>query len=426
LQKSQKRLHVGYLIQQFFPEMGAGPARALELSQLWKAEGVETTVITAMPSRPFGRIHEPYRGKLFFAESWEGIRVLRSWLVASARHGLARTLINNASFVVTSAANVMLHARDIDVLIASAPPFFIHIAGAWLTRGKRIPLVLELRDLWPDYIVGMGVLKEGFATRSLFRLERMLLRRADRIVVVTESFKRRVASKGIDPALIHVIPNGVDTTAYTRSDESPPFPELARRDNDRFTVGYLGTFGLGQDLSRVLDAAKILEKAAPHVHFFFAGDGPDRARIESHAATLNLRNVTLKPAIQKNLTRAFYNACDACLVPLAAFPILQETVPSKIFEVMACERPVLGAFGGEARTIIERSGAGLVAEPGNAESIAAAVKRLAGLSRQETKEMGRKGREYVTTHYQRNKLAREYLAMLEGLRAEWQAKRPSR
>lgn len=408
---SERFPRIGYLVQQFPPEVGAGPARVTEMALRWVAAGASVTVITGMPNRPAGRIHPDYRGKLFVEDEWQGIRVLRSWLYASPRPGFARTLLNNASFMVTSALHGLFRGGAFDVLIASSPPFFPHISGVALAALRRTPLVLEIRDLWPDYLVGMGVVRNKLAARALFGLERALLRRAERTVVVTESFRRRVVGKGVPEDHIEVIPNGVDARHYYPAAAEPPL-EALRREGDEFIVGYLGNFGAGQGLETVIEAAALLADSGERIRFVLAGDGPTRGQIEACARELGVRNITIHPPIAKEATRAFYNSCDLCLVPLAPFPILQETVPSKIFEVMACERPVLASLGGEGARIMEESGAGVVIPPGEPGIMAEAIGRLAAMPGEELRELGRRGSGYVARHYGRDLLAERYLALL--------------
>src|SRR5688572_6584751 len=116
-------MRIAYLVQQFLPEVGAGPARVAEMATRWKARGAEVTVITGMPNRPEGRIHPEYRGRFFVEEEWLGMRVLRSWLYASPKHGFARTVTNNLTFMATATAHAIARLGPMDVLIASSPPF---------------------------------------------------------------------------------------------------------------------------------------------------------------------------------------------------------------------------------------------------------------------------------------------------------------
>lgn len=414
---SVQPLRIGYLVQQFLPEVGAGPARVAEMALRWREAGAEVVVITAMPNRPEGRIYPGYRGKFVTSETWNGIRVLRSWLYASPKPGFVRTVVNNATFMATGALHGILRAGRLDVLVASSPPFFVHLAGAMHRALRRMPLVLEVRDLWPDYLVGMGMLRDGVATRALFALERSLLRQASRVVVVTESFRERIIGKGVDRSRIDLVPNGVDTTVYYPTAEPPPIPELHRRGSE-FIVGYLGNFGAGQSLTHVIEAAARLKDVQPDIRFVLVGDGPERERVERHAQELGSTNVAIRGPIPKDRTRAFYNACDVCLVPLAPFPILQETIPSKIFEVMACARPVLASLDGEAREIVERSGGGIVTPPGRPDLLAEAIVRLRDMGNDERQSLGQRGREYVARNFDRGVLARRYLDALRRAAAD--------
>lgn len=398
-------------MQQFLPEIGAGPARVAEMAAHWQRAGARVTVITGMPNRPAGRIHPAYRGRLFVEEEQDGVRVLRSWLYASPKGGFSRTIANNASFMLTSGLHALVRRQKLDVLIASSPPFFPHVTGAVLSRWLKLPLVLEIRDLWPDYLVGMGVITGKRSQAALFGLERRLLQRAAHTIVVTESFRARVIAKGVPRELVDVISNGVDTNLYYPSSEPPPLSSLEPKQG-AFTVGYLGNFGAGQALTTVVDAAALVSRSSDRIRFVLAGDGPDRENVIRRVAEHGLANIVVEPAITKDKTRAFYNACDLCLVPLAPYPIFQETVPSKIFEIMACERPVLACLAGEGARIVEASGGGLVRPPGDASAIADGILHASKLAPKEREELGRHGRAYVGEHYARERLAAKYLGIL--------------
>lgn len=416
-------LHIGYLNQDFFPEVGAGPARVLEMSRRWQARGARVTVIAGMPNRRIpgrgeGSVDPRYHGKRFIEEEWEGVRTLRTWVYTGSGRGTRNKLVNMATFMTTGFLAGALPREKFDVLIASSPPFPPHVAGVALARLKGIPLVLEIRDLWPDYMVEMGMLTDPRAQRALFALERWLLARADHTVVVTESFRERVIAKGVPRERTDVIPNGVDLDQYF-VDIGPapsPIPALDRRE-DELIVGYLGTFGRGQELATVVRAAALLRDRRPAIRVVLVGDGPDLPAIEAEMERSGATNLTIHPPIDRTATRAFYNACDICLVPLAPLKIFQETVPSKIFEIMACERPLVASLAGEGAAIVEASGGGFTCAPGDPRALADAILRAAAVPDTERREMGRRARAYVSAHYSRAALADRYLGILERLAA---------
>jgi len=197
----------------------------------------------------------------------------------------------------------------------------------------------------------------------------------------------------------------------TRRMEPRPTPVRGESSKKVF-VGYLGTFGKGQGLEYVVRAAALLEKQRAGIQFVLAGDGPELLGVKSEIARLGVTSVNLRPPMARDETRAFYNSCDVCLAPLAPIPIFSETIPSKIFEIMACERPLVASVSGEAAAIVERSGGGILAKPGDARELADAILKARAMSREDREAMCKRARQYVSTHYDRVALADEYLEIL--------------
>lgn len=409
-------LRIGYFNQDFVPEVGAGPARLLEMSRRWQELGAEVTVVCGVPNRRMpgkgeGVIAEEYRGRWLVRETWDGVRTIRSRVYATPKAGFLPKLANNLSFLASGTAAALRAMGPVDVLIASSPPFFPHIGGAVVAARRRIPLVLEVRDLWPDYMVQMGMLRaDAPATRALFALERRLLRRADLVVAVTESFRERLIGKGVAPDRTIIVPNGVDTEAYDAAPVGAP-PALVPRDGAP-VIGYLGTFGKGQGLADIVHAAVRVAAARPDAHVLLVGDGPDRPAVEAAIAATGACNVSIHPPIPRAQTRAFYQACDVCLVPLAPIPIFQETIPSKIFEVMACERPLVASLAGEAARIIEGCEGGVTCPPGDARAIADAILGVLAMPPEARGAMGARARAHVLERFDRTRLADSYLDAL--------------
>ncbi len=411
-------MHILIVVQDFAPETGAGPARIVELATEWIRRGHRVSVITGFPNRRLpgqrdGTVPTPYRGRLWMRERFNGIDVYRSWLYTSTARGFAHTFVNNLTFAATALLNAIVSPRDVDVVIASGPPYFAQFSGALAALVRDVPLVTEIRDLWPDYVEEMGMVRNRAALRAMFASERWLLARSDAVTVVTDSFRSRIGAKGVSEQRVHVMPNGVDIDRYYRSDER--LSALDVPGDERRRVGYLGTFGAGQGLDAVVKAARLLEARNVQVRFDLIGDGPQRAWLEADLAARPTAAVQLHAPIPRDATRAFYNSCDIVLVPHAALGVLGDTVPSKLFEVMGCERVLVAALRGEGARIVAESGGGLLAAPGDAESIADAVVRALALSPAERSSMGRAGRAYALAHYNRSEIAQRYLTLLTDL-----------
>jgi glycosyltransferase involved in cell wall biosynthesis len=392
-------VNIAYVCHYFVPEPAAPAARVHEFSRAWVRAGQGVDVVTTFPNHPQGFIPPEYRGRLGSTEWLDGIRVLRCWLYAVPNRGVARRGLDHLSFMFTALLLGLPRLRDVDVVIASSPTLFSALSAWLIACAKRAPFVLEVRDLWPEAIVDLGLMRRGsIGARLLQWLARFLYRRAARIVLVTESFADRLAAEGVPRSKLAVIPNGADTHFFAPSEA---------RTNGTFTVAYVGAHGLSHGLDAVLDAAA----AQPDVKFLLVGDGAERARLLAEKDRRGLQNVCMRPSIPKAEVPSVYAAADACLVPLRDVPIFETFVPSKLFEVLAAGRPIIGAVRGEARDILSRSGGALVVEPENGDQIAHAIEQL---RRDPTlrAQLSQRGRAFAVEHYDRDALAARYLDLL--------------
>jgi glycosyltransferase involved in cell wall biosynthesis len=175
-----------------------------------------------------------------------------------------------------------------------------------------------------------------------------------------------------------------------------------------FVVAYVGSHGLSHGLGVVLDAAA----RQPDVTYLLVGDGADRDRLVAERDRRHLRNVVMRPSVNKAEVPGLYAAADVCLVPLRDVPLFDAFVPSKVFEVLAAGRPIVGALRGEARDILARSGGALLVEPERGDQLAAAVERLRADPALRA-ELARNGRAFAEQHYDRDVLAARYLDLLQ-------------
>jgi glycosyltransferase involved in cell wall biosynthesis len=247
------------------------------------------------------------------------------------------------------------------------------------------------------------------------RLERYLYARADRITVTTRAFEKHVAA--FDPGRagrIEYVPNGtvVDVFDPARGDDG-----VRRRLGleGRFVVGYAGLHGVAQGLSTVVEAAQLLA-ADERIRFLLLGEGPLKSALVKQANAAHLKSVVFVDQVPTEASACYMNACDALLVPLVADPVFRMFVPSKLFDSMACAKPVLLSVDGEAREILDAAGAGVFVEPGSAAALASAIRELAA-DPARLAAMGARGRAFVQQHYQRGDQARRFTAILESAAA---------
>jgi len=399
----------------FPPETGAPQARLSALAQTWAADGDEVTVLTGMPNHPTGVLPPRYRRAVLRRELADGYRVVRTWLYATPNEGVARKSLGHLSFMASSVLLGGRAAGAADVVVVSSPTFFSILSGWLLARLKHARLVVEVRDLWPAIFVELGVLANRRIIALLERLELAAYAAADQVVVVSEGFRTNLIRRGVPPAKVHTIRNGVDAGRF----DVPPATRLdvvrarlGARGQDCLVL-YAGTHGISQALPVIADAAALLDErtGGTAIRFAFVGDGADKRRLADRVAQLGLRNVTLLPSVPAGQVPELLAAADICLVPLRDVPLFATFIPSKMFEFLAAGKAVIGSVTGEAAGILAEAGA-VVVPPEDSGSIAAAIEALADAPRQRI-AMGHAGRAFVARCYDRTALGREYRKVLD-------------
>jgi len=401
-------MRVLVLSDNFVPEQNAPALRTFEHCKRWVEDGVSVTVITSVPNFPTGKPQAPYRNWLYQRETIDGIKVIRVWTFLAANQGVVLRMIDFVSFGITSFLAGLFQKAD--VIMATSPQLLTAFSGHLLSRIKRTPWVFEVRDLWPDSIIAVGALREGFVIRLLGRLEKALYKSAARIVALTEPMCARIAESGVSPDKICVVPNGAN------------FSRLKPRERDnalaahwalegKFVVGYVGTHGLAQGLKVMVHAASILRET--DVHFLFVGEGARRQAQIDLAAQLNLHNVRFIGLVTAHEAPDYLALSDAVVVPLKKLAISEAALPSKIFEAAAMERPILLGVGGIAADLIRKYEAGLVFEPEDPQSLAEAITKLR--DDPELVARLRAGCRALARDYDRNHLADKMLAEIRSV-----------
>lgn len=404
-------MRILFLSHYFPPEVNAPATRTWEHCRRWVAAGHDVTVVTCAPNHPRGKVYPGYRNRLWQRESRDGIRVVRLWTFLSANEGFLLRTTNYVSFMIACVLAAPFLPKA-DVVLTTSPQFFNGLAGWPVALLKRCPWVLEIRDLWPDSILAVGAIRNRVIIGMLEALERLAYRKAARIVSVTDAFKDHITDRGACPDDVHVIKNGVDPEFFQVADrEDPELAELGLE--NRFVAAYFGTHGMAHHLVTVLEAAERL-RAEDGIRFLLVGDGAERARLVHERDRRGLRNVVMLEQQPKERMPALWQCTDVSLVLLRDSPLFETVIPSKIFESLAMERPIVLGVRGESRELLQESGAAVFIEPEDSAALAEWVRELA-MNRERCREMGRQGRDFVKAHFNRDVWAARYLAMLREL-----------
>lgn len=398
-------MRILYVSHYFPPEMGAPAGRVAGLARQWTAAGQEVHVLTGFPHHPTGIVPREYRAALrrgYCRETFAGATVHRTWIYPAANKGKVRRSLNYLSFMLSAAVSGSVRVPRPDVVVATSPQLLCAAAGDLLARRFRAPLVMEVRDLWPESLVAVGVSgRRSPLVRNLERLARALYRGASHLVTITAAQREAIVRCGIAPERVSVIPNGVDG-AFLK--------EWPERGEGPFTVTYIGTLGMAHKLETLLEAAERL-RDEPGIRFRIVGEGARREALEASAKARGLTQVEFVGQQPREEVPRWIAESDVCLVLLRRTPVFLTVVPSKMLEIMAVGRPMVLGVEGEARALLERAGAGIAIPPEDAGELAAAILRLRA-DAELRQRLGASGRAFVQQEYRREVLAARYLELL--------------
>lgn len=402
-----------FISQYFLPEMGAPALRTYELAKHWAASGHDVTVLAAFPHHPTGIVPEKYRGRFIFREEIDGIHLVRTYVYAVPNQGVFKRTLSYLSFMFSAILSVFFLKDKFEIVIATSPQFFVAIAGYVISKMKRLPFVLEIRDLWPESIQAVGAIHNRFVLRFLSGIANFLYQEAHKIVVVAKSSQQILIERGIPAGKIELIPNGVDLDRFGE----PTLGDTLRDTyslNDKFVVSYVGTHGMAHALHCVLDAANLLRDVNT-IHFLFVGDGAKKEALITYSEQLSLSNVTFVGQQDMALVPSFLALSDVSLVSLSNTPLFASVLPSKMFEIMAARRPIIMCIpDGEASCLLEEAQAGLAVLAEDSELLKEAILKLYH-HRELGQMLGENGYRYVLHYYQREILAQKYISCLQGL-----------
>lgn len=402
-----------FLTDNFYPEVNAPASRTYEHAREWVKAGHEVTVITCVPNFPKGKVFDGYKNKLWQKEAIDGIEVIRVWSYIAANKGFVRRTLDFISFSVTSfLAGLFVKA---DVIVATSPQFFTALSGRTLSFWKRVPWIMEVRDLWPESIKTVGAMKDNLFIRYFEWEEMRCYRSAKTIVVVTDSFKRTLTARGIDEAKIKVVKNGVDKEMF----KPVPKDEALIRElglEGKKIIGYIGTHGMAHKLDFILDCARNMQ-GRNDFHFLFIGAGAEREALLAKKEREGITNVTMLDSVPKDQVVRYISILDLSLINLRKSELFKTVIPSKMFENAGMQIPIIMGVQGEAQEMLEEYGAGLCFEPENEADFNAKLQQL--LSDPDLYERCRTGGAEMSRDYDRKALADKMLECMMDTVSIW-------
>jgi colanic acid biosynthesis glycosyl transferase WcaI len=389
------------VVAHFFPpEPGAGALRVRSLVEALAAAGNEVTVVTSFPSFPKGAFLEPRRPAIRVERNGR-VKIVRLfsllvWGMPGARlvHWVSAAL--SASFYLT------VTREHYDVIVISSPPITLALPGLVAAARHRARLVVDVRDVYPDIGIAMGVWKPNtFIVRVLDFVVRRLYRRANLIVAVTPTGVKQIARHGVDASRI--------VLARNASERTPKLQDVPRRGNG-FTAIYAGDLGLSTDVDVLADAATLV--AHDGITIEIIGDGAQRGRLGERVQREGIDNLRLKGSFSRPEALAMVASADISIIPLRKG--LTESVPTKLYDSLSVGCPVVVAAEGEA--IEEGSSLGAFCTPaGDAGALAGVLRQVSLLDKNALRELGDKGKARVQERADREGIMAGLVDRIAGL-----------
>ncbi|MBC7695237.1 MAG: glycosyltransferase family 4 protein [Burkholderiales bacterium] len=401
------------LTQYFPPEVGAPQNRLFELAVRLKKLGIDVSVLTAMPNYPQMKIYAGYEGKDYMYEEIEGIPVHRASIYLPKNKSIIQRLLNYFSFVYSSAKVGKNKIGEVDVILCESPPLFLGYSALYLKRVKKAKLIFNVSDLWPESAEKLGVVTNKQMLKLAYRLESKLYSKSVLVTGQTQGICKSINER-FPQVKTYWLPNGVDVSYYNPSTVTGNWKEENGFQEKDLLFLYAGIIGLAQGLEIILSAAEKL-KDQSHIKFILVGSGPEKVKLCAIKEKKQLTNLFFYDAVSKALMPQILKASDVSIIPLRKLELFLGAIPSKIFENLAMEKPVILAVDGEARELFVNQGqCALYSEPENVKDL---VKNILLLVKDSSLrlELGKKGRVYAEQSFNRDTIAENFYQILNGI-----------
>jgi len=391
-------MKIGILSQWFDPEPGPAAIPGV-FAREFVEQGHDVSVLTGFPNYPSGDIYPGYDQKLRSKAVVEGFDLTRVPLYASHDGSARKRLANYASFALSASVLGAGALRGSDAIWVYNSPITVALPLLAHSGFGKTPYFLQVQDLWPDSLIDSGMFPGGAAGRVgatvIDKIVRLMENRAAVIGVSSPGARQLILERNpkLDPAKIVDSPNPTDEGLFRPVSEidASDIPEVPWA--GKFTVMYVGAVGDVQGLDSLVDAATIL-RTEREIQVVVVGDGIARERLESVCVSRGLDNVTFVGRVDKSQVPGYTATASVQLVALADRQFLRSTTPSKIASLFASRVPIIGQIAGDGADLIEKAGAGLIATPGDAESLADSIASMASASVSELEAYAASGRKY--------------------------------
>ncbi len=398
----------------FYPESMSSAHLDENLRQAIVDAGMDMVVYCPTPTRGITQEERAEFNKRKLDKMYDAhVTVHRISLFKEGKNPLLRALRYTLACILQfNRAVFAKDARSCDVMfITSTPPIKGAMAG-FAKKFNHKPIVYQLQDIFPDSLAGSGLARKGGLLWKIGRvIEDYTYRNADKIIVISEDFKKNIMAKGVPKEKIEVIYNWVDADAIKpiKKSDNPLFEEF-KLSPEKFTVVYAGNLGNAQNINIILDAAERL----PEIQFAIFGTGGLETEVREQIAKNHLSNVHLNPLQPYERVSQVYSLGDACVI--SCKPGLGgSAMPSKTWSIMSCGRPVIASFDeGELKEILEKNDCGLFAHADSLDEFIEAIRTLSQ-NKEMCQRIGSNARQFILDKLAKEVGTKKYVEVIKSI-----------
>ena len=382
------------------PDM-AGGTRHYDLGRELIKRGYRITIFASGFSHSSKKYVKVKPKDLFNAEDYDRVRFV--WLNTIPYYGNNwRRILNMISYGIRI-LKVAKKFEKPDVIVGSSVHPFAVIAAWWLAKRYKVKFIFEVRDLWPQTAVEMGVMKaDGIQAKLLYIWEKFMYKKAEKIIVLLPYAKEYIKNRGINSEKVVWISNGVDLERFDNPESLKPNSEMAiafKQYKGKFKVVYAGAHGPVNGLETIIDAAYSLSKKSANIHFFLIGEGIEKKKMIKRTNQYGIDNITFLDPVSKSQIPEILRQSDLLMFCLRDLNIYKYGISlNKIYDYFASGKPVI-MTGDPVNNIVQEAGAGITVEPENPEALAEAIIKIQEMSPEERQSLGANGRVYVEKYY---------------------------
>lgn len=405
-------MHILVVHQYFLGKNDAGGSRWNQFAKYFAARGHKITVLAGTVHYATGKKESQYKGKFIVKEvEGENIEIFRCHVSESYNKSFFGRFWAYISFTFSTVWAGLFKVKYADVVLCTSPPLTVGLTGWILSKLKRIPMIFEVRDLWPESAIDTGVLTNKWLIRLSYWLEKKSYQSSCWINVLTPAFEQAlIEKKNIRPDRISMIPNGADMDIF-KPGELNNWVREKHNLQDKFVVTYVGAHGRANALIQLVNIAEKL-KNNDDIRIMLVGAGMEKPMLQEEVQKRGLNNIVFVNAVPKEQIVDYIAASDVCTAVLKKVDTFKTVYPNKVFDYMSAKRPIILAIDGVARKLVEEAKAGVYVEPENPDEFINALVKLKnneGICR----ELGENGLKYVAKNFDREVLADKYISVIK-------------